>query len=189
MGKMRHSFVVVPFSLTSVLPFLKCVNYIFSCWSARIPAVPAAHTRVPGTGMYQCRIHPHRQSFQSVCPGFGPDTLLLFVDPASDIPLSFFLVILCRRRASWMPLSLYPNTSAISDWYTSGCSATYAFSFSGSIFRKPRCSSSFSKFPASFSCFSHFCIVWSGYFEYLACFFQRMACLSVFYGSSPIFFE
>lgn len=28
----------------------------------------------------------------------------------------FFLVILCRRRASRMPLSLHPNASAISDW-------------------------------------------------------------------------
>ena len=71
----------------------------------------------------------------------------------------FFLVILYRRSASRMPLSLHPNTSAISDWYASGCSATYAFSFSGSIFRKLRCSSFFSKFPVSFSCFSHFCIV------------------------------
>ena len=71
----------------------------------------------------------------------------------------FFLVILYRRSASRMPLSLHPNASAISDWYASGCSATYAFSFSGSIFRNPRCSSFFSKFPVSFSCFSHFCIV------------------------------
>ena len=67
----------------------------------------------------------------------------------------FFLVILCRRSASRMPLSLHPNTSAISDWYASGCSATYAFNSSGSIFRKPRCSSFFSKFPLSFSRFSH----------------------------------
>ena len=58
-----------------------------------------------------------------------------------------------------MPLSLHPNASAISDWYASGCSATYAFSFSGSIFRKPRCSSFFPKSPVSFSCFSHSCIV------------------------------
>ena len=71
----------------------------------------------------------------------------------------FFLVILCRRRASRMPLSLQPNASAISDWYASGCSATYAFSFSGSIFRNPRCSSFFPKSPVSFSCFSHFCMV------------------------------
>ena len=71
----------------------------------------------------------------------------------------FFLVILYRRSASRMPLSLHPNASAISDWYASGCSATYAFSFSGSIFRKLRCSSFFSKSPVSFSCFSHFCIV------------------------------
>ena len=71
----------------------------------------------------------------------------------------FFLVILCRRNASRMPLSLHPNASAISDWYASGCSATYAFSFSGSIFRKLLCSFFFSKFPVSFSCFSHFCIV------------------------------
>lgn len=71
----------------------------------------------------------------------------------------FFRVILCRRRASRMPLSLHPNASAISDWYASGCSATYAFSFSGSIFRKPRCSSFFPKSPVSFSCFSHSCIV------------------------------
>ena len=28
-----------------------------------------------------------------------------------------------------MPLSLHPNASAISDWYASGCSATYAFSW------------------------------------------------------------
>ena len=71
----------------------------------------------------------------------------------------FFLVILCRRSASWIPLSLHPNASAISDWYASGCSATYAFSFSGSIFRKLLCSSFFPKSPVSFSCFSHFCIV------------------------------
>ena len=67
----------------------------------------------------------------------------------------FFLVILCRRSASRMPLSLHPNTSAISDWYASGCSATYASNFSGSIFRKPRCSSFFPKSPVSFSRFSH----------------------------------
>ena len=67
----------------------------------------------------------------------------------------FFLVILCRRSASRTPLSLHPNASAISDWYASGCSATYAFSFSGSIFRKLRCSSFFPKSPVSFSCFSH----------------------------------
>ena len=36
----------------------------------------------------------------------------------------FFLVILCRRRASCMPLALHPNASAISDWYASGCSST-----------------------------------------------------------------
>ena len=36
----------------------------------------------------------------------------------------FFLVILCRRIASRIPLSLHPNASAISDWYASGCSAT-----------------------------------------------------------------
>ena len=71
----------------------------------------------------------------------------------------FFLVILYRRSASRMPLSLHSNASAISDWYASGCSATYAFSFSGSIFRKLRCSSFFPKSPVSFSCFSHFCIV------------------------------
>ena len=71
----------------------------------------------------------------------------------------FFLVILHRRSASRMPLSLHPNASAISDWYASGCSATYAFNFSGSIFRNPRCSSFFPKSPVSFSCFSHFCIV------------------------------
>ena len=71
----------------------------------------------------------------------------------------FFLVILCRRRALRMPLSLHPNASAISDWYASGCSATYALSFSGSIFRKLLCSSFFSKFPVSSSCFLHFCIV------------------------------
>ena len=33
----------------------------------------------------------------------------------------FFLVILCRRNASRMPLALHPNASAISDWYASGC--------------------------------------------------------------------
>ena len=71
----------------------------------------------------------------------------------------FFLVILYRRSASRMPLSLHPNASAISDWYASGCSATYAFNFSGSIFRKPRCSSFFPKSPVSFSCFSQFCMV------------------------------
>ena len=79
--------------------------------------------------------------------------LLLIVDRL------FFLVILCRRNASRMPLSLHPNASAISDWYASGWAATYAFSFSGSIFRKLLCRSFFSKFPVSFSCFSHFCIV------------------------------
>ena len=67
----------------------------------------------------------------------------------------FLLVILSRRCASRMPLSLHPNTSAISDWYASGCSATYAFNFSGSIFRKPRFSSFFPKSPVSFSRFSH----------------------------------
>ena len=36
----------------------------------------------------------------------------------------FFLVILFRRSASRMPLSLHPNACAISDWYASGCSAT-----------------------------------------------------------------
>ena len=36
----------------------------------------------------------------------------------------FFLVILCRRSASRIPLSLHPNASAISDWYASGCSVT-----------------------------------------------------------------
>ena len=71
----------------------------------------------------------------------------------------FFLVILYRRSASRIPLSLHPNASAISDWYASGCSSTYAFSFSGSIFRNPRCSSFFPKSPVSFSCFSHFCMV------------------------------
>lgn len=71
----------------------------------------------------------------------------------------FFLVILCRRSASRMPLSLHPNSFAISDWYASGCSATYAFNFSGSIFRKLRCSSFFSSVPLSFNCFSHCCIV------------------------------
>ena len=94
-----------------------------------------------------------------VCLGFAPDTLLLFADSAPDSSLSFFLVILCRWSASRMPLSLHPNASAISDWYASGCSPTYAFSFSGSIFRKPRCSSFFPKSPVSFSCFSHSCIV------------------------------
>ena len=67
----------------------------------------------------------------------------------------FFLVILSRRSASRMPPSLHPNASAISDWYASGCSTTYAFNFSGSIFRKPRCSSFFPKSPVSFSRFSH----------------------------------
>ena len=71
----------------------------------------------------------------------------------------FFLVILCRRRASCMPLVLHPNASAISDWYASGCSSTYALSLSGSIFRKFLCNSFFSKFPVSSSCFFHFCIV------------------------------
>ena len=68
----------------------------------------------------------------------------------------FFLVILCRRNASRMPLSLHPNASAISDWYASGWAATYAFSFSGSIFRKLLCRFFFSQFPVSFSCFSIF---------------------------------
>lgn len=71
----------------------------------------------------------------------------------------FFLVILCRRKAYRIPLSLHPNASAISDWYASGCSATYAFNLAGSIFRKLLCSFFFSKFPVSFNCFSHFCIV------------------------------
>ena len=71
----------------------------------------------------------------------------------------FFLVILYRRSASRIPLSLHPNASAISDWYASGCSDTYAFNFSGSIFRNPRCSSFFPKSPVSFSCFSQFCMV------------------------------
>lgn len=71
----------------------------------------------------------------------------------------FFLVILYRRSALRMPLSLHPNASAISDWYASGCSATYVFNFSGSIFRNPRCSSFFPKSPVSFRSFSHFCIV------------------------------
>lgn len=47
----------------------------------------------------------------------------------------FFRVILYRRSALRIPLSLQPNSFAISDWYASGCSATYAFSFSGLIFR------------------------------------------------------
>lgn len=47
----------------------------------------------------------------------------------------FFRVILCRRSALRIPLWLHPNSFAISDWYASGCSATYAFNFSGSIFR------------------------------------------------------
>ena len=71
----------------------------------------------------------------------------------------FFLVILYRRSASQIPLSLHPYASAISDWYASGCSDTYAFNFSGSIFRNPRCSSFFPKSPVSFCCFSHFCMV------------------------------
>ena len=87
-----------------------------------------------------------------ICRYFLP-VLLLIPDRL------FFLVILCRRNASRMPLSLHPNASAISDWYASGWAATYAFSFSGSIFRKLLRRSFFSKFPVSFSCFSHFCIV------------------------------
>ncbi len=71
----------------------------------------------------------------------------------------FFLVILFRRSASRMPLALHPNASAISDSYASGCSITYAFNFTGSIFRKPRCSSFFSKSPVSLSCFPHSCMV------------------------------
>ena len=53
-----------------------------------------------------------------------------------SVPRRLFLrVIFCRPKAYRMPLSLHPNALAISDWYASGCSATYDFSFSGSIFR------------------------------------------------------
>ena len=131
----------------------------FGLGSARTPAGPAAHIHIPDTDMYLCRFHPHRRSFPLVYPWFHPDTLLLFGIPAPGSRSSFFLVILCRRRASCMPLVLHPNTSAISDWYASGCSSTYALSLSGSIFRKLLCNSFFSKFPVSSSCFFHFCIV------------------------------
>ena len=76
------------------------------------------------------------------------------------VPRCLFLrVIFCCRKTYRMPPSLHPNISAISDWYASGCSATYAFNFSGSIFRKLRCNSFFPKSPVSFCCFSHFCMV------------------------------
>ena len=98
------------------------------------------------------------RSFPLVYPWSLPDTPLLFAGPAPDSWPSFF-------PCNLIPPQRIPNTafaanaSAISDWYASGCSATCAFSFSGSIFRKLLCSSFFPKSPVSFSCFSHFCIV------------------------------
>ena len=100
----------------------------------------------------------------------------------------FFLVILYRRSASRMPLSLHPNTSAISDWYASGCSATYDFSFSGSIFRKLRCSSFFSKSPRFFQLLLPFLYRRSGYLECLVGFFQCVPCLPIFDCTFPISF-
>ena len=122
------------------------------------PADPATHTHIPDTNMYPYRFHPYRRSFPAVYLCSLPDTPLLFAGPAPGSRSSFFLVILCRRNAFRMPLSLHPNALVISDCYASGWAAIYAFSFSGSIFRKLLCRSFFSQSPVSFSCFSRFIV-------------------------------
>ena len=67
----------------------------------------------------------------------------------------FFIIwyVHIGRYASFVYDSLVVMVIAISMPFS------YAFSFSGSIFRKLLCRSFFSKFPVSFSCFSHFCII------------------------------
>ena len=61
-----------------------------------------------------------------------------------------------------MPKKRLSQTQSFSMGFSSweyGVPHECRFSFSGSIFRKTRCSAFFPKFPVSFSCFSHSCIV------------------------------
>lgn len=71
----------------------------------------------------------------------------------------FLRVMPNRLNALRMAVSQQPNALAISFGYASGCSCTYVFSFSGSIFLYPRTTGLGVKVPFSFHCFSHVRIV------------------------------
>ena len=98
-----------------------------------------------------------------------------------------FLRVICNRSNAFrMTVSQQPNSLAISFGYESGCSCTYVRSFSRSSFLYPPhdrrwCQCPF-LFPLFFPCQD--CTDW--YFEYLVCFLQRMAFLSIFYCPFPI---
>lgn len=71
----------------------------------------------------------------------------------------FFRVIPNRLNALRIAVSQQLNSLAISLGYASGCSCTYAFSRSGSIFLYLRITGAGVSVPFSFHCFSHVRIV------------------------------
>ena len=123
-----------------------------TCW-------PRGHIHIPDANMCQCRIHPHKRFFLVEHPGLLPDTLLLFPSFALRSWLSFFSRYFVASKGvsntAFAAPERFRHFPLICVWMF----ATYAFSFSGSIFRKLLCSFFFSNPPVSFCCFSHSRIV------------------------------
>lgn len=138
--------------------------------------------------MYQCHIHPHKQSFPAVRLGFGSDTLLLFADPALDSLLSFFSCYLmtfqgitnaaftASERLGHFRLvcvRMFPHIRFQFFWVDLSETSVQLF---------------LSQIPRFFQLLLPLLYRRSGYFECLVGFFQCMPCLSVFYCPFPIFF-
>jgi hypothetical protein len=91
--------------------------------------------RIHDTNIGLSRIHQCRQGFPGVSFSTCMRTLVEHFHCFPCIASFFLSVILKSVNALWIAYSLTPKAVAISCWYASGCSATYAFNFSGSIFR------------------------------------------------------
>ena len=150
--------------------------------------VALIHTRIPGTDMCQCHIHPHRQSFPMVCPGFASDTLLLFADFVPDSTLSFFPCYL-------MPSECVTNAAFAASkrlcHFRLVCVRMFChirFQFFWINLSETSVQLFLSQIPRFFQLLLPLLYRLSGYLEYLVGFLQCMPALPVFDCPFPIFF-
>lgn len=151
--------------LTGSKDFISHLSGCNTCTRKAASSDPAMDQLSSGTITILSVIATINPCFIHVCYIF-PKNIGYFI-----LVLGYFIVILlfiCDRLFfvwSSTVLMLYgqpPDSSEISQrffWYTSGCWATYALSFSGSIFFHFRLGVLGFKFPLSFNCFSHFRMV------------------------------
>ena len=135
--------------------------YAYTCvlWCDREPTALWGHSHTPGINSNQYLFHLHMLCFPEEYQLFHTCTQLLCRNFVLRMSWLFFRVIFNRFNAFWTADWQQLNSLAISVWYASGCSATYALSLSGSIFLLPRTGTFGFKSPFSFNCFSHFRIV------------------------------